>query len=302
MAAHGGVLHITFMEGSSLIAVLMLGALAVAAEVGRCGTREVSRTFPRAQGCARSFGIGLRFIALVLWWWSIALGFAAFQRWYFGTVSTCAMPFTYAGSLFFWEGVIAVVVTACRAGLSPCAVFAKLGARRYWRMGAPAGALIALEVALSALSFEYISISLHTVVKGCTVVAVLVISLLMGIEKLDLFIVACVTTTVVGIIVAAASERATLKWQGTALTLVASMCNAMRWVLSQLLVKPRPAAARRTRPSALAHARRIAQRARKLALRVFPKGASNAEFEAGAEVSWGDNEKSWQKCVGGRGT
>ena len=271
------------MEGAAT-PVLLLGVLAVAAEVGRCGAREAARTFPRAQGCARSVGSGLRFIALVLWWWSIALGFAAFQRWYFGSVSTCNMPFSYAGSLFLWEGIIAVVVTACR-GLTPCAVFAKLGARRYWRMGAPAGALVALEVALSALAFEYIDISLHTVVKGCTVVVVLLISLLMGIEKLDLFIAACVTTTVVGVAVAASSERATLKWQGLALTLVASICNATRWVLSQLLVKPRPAAARRARSSALVRARRIAQRARNLAQRVLQSDAGNGEAGSDAPLS-----------------
>ena len=228
----------------------MLGELGLAALAGllvvlealQLGIRLRCGHHRSARGALRV----MRLASLVLLWWTIAIGFVSFQRWYFGVYSRCRLPFTYTTSLFFIEGVLAALMLLCCRRQTPCGVARRLGCKRFWSKAAPAGALVALEVALGAVSFEYIDISFHVVVKGCTVIAVLVFSIVFGIEDCDVFVIGCVVAAAAGVVIASVGEGATFRWQGLALTLVASMCNALRWVLSQLLLAPPPDAAVRS--------------------------------------------------------
>lgn len=121
----------------------------------------------------------------------------------------------------------------------------------YARVAVPIGVATALDVGTSNASLIYLSVSFHTMIKATVPAFVLLFGFLLGLEKGSLLTCASVLLVVSGISIAASDELvgvADLDAGGSAKTLLgfflgltSAALSALRWSLTQLLIKGAPA-------------------------------------------------------------
>lgn len=97
----------------------------------------------------------------------------------------------------------------------------------------PIGALTALDIGFSNWSLSYLSISLHTVVRGTVPVFVLCCALGLGLEKPSLLLFTSVILVCIGISMVSVGEIRYSKL-GLGLALLSCSFSGMRWALTQV--------------------------------------------------------------------
>ena len=111
-----------------------------------------------------------------------------------------------------------------------------IGSRVYATTILPIGALTALDIGFSNWSLSYLSISLHTIVRGTVPIFVLIAALLLGLEKPSVLLFASVVMVCTGISIASVGEIRYSQF-GISLALLSCTFSCTRWALTQVLVQ-----------------------------------------------------------------
>ena len=111
--------------------------------------------------------------------------------------------------------------------------------RTYVRRALPIGIATSVDIALSNMSFQYLSISSYTVVKTTGIIFIMFMSFALKLQEPDTWLVLSVVSIFFGVALFSASETEFLDESnliGIACVLTASLCGAIRWTLTQMLV------------------------------------------------------------------
>ena len=111
-----------------------------------------------------------------------------------------------------------------------------VGKRSYWYHAVPIGITTAVDVAMSNLSFLYITVTFYTIVKSSALIFVLIFGLLFNLEKKSwkLFVIISVITA--GVILASYGETE-FSVIGLILVVGSAASGGLRWALTQVHTK-----------------------------------------------------------------
>ncbi|KAL1512107.1 hypothetical protein AB1Y20_005377 [Prymnesium parvum] len=163
--------------------------------------------------------------------------------WYFASISILftnkyilskrkfEFPFTMAATNNIGVFLLALLTTRIPT-LRP----APIELRVYLTTIVPIGALTALDIGFANWSLSYLSISLHTIVRGTIPIFVLFGALILGLEKPSLMLFASVVMVSIGISIASLGEIRYSKL-GLGLALLSCTFSGSRWALTQVLVQ-----------------------------------------------------------------
>ena len=102
----------------------------------------------------------------------------------------------------------------------------------------PCSFVTAAELSLSLVSLQYVTVSFFTMVKSSSIIFILIGAFMTGQERVNAFLLAVILLTGVGVIFAAWDPKSTagLEIIGFSLVMAASVLNACKWILTELLL------------------------------------------------------------------
>ena len=102
----------------------------------------------------------------------------------------------------------------------------------------PCSFVTAAELSISLVSLQYVTVSFFTMVKSSSIIFILIGAFMTGQERVNAFLLAVILLTGVGVILAAWDPKSTagLEIIGFSLVLTASILNAFKWILTELLL------------------------------------------------------------------
>lgn len=102
----------------------------------------------------------------------------------------------------------------------------------------PCSFVTAAELSISLVSLQYVTVSFFTMVKSSSIIFILIGAFMTGQERVNAFLLAVILLTGVGVIFAAWDPKSTagLEIIGFSLVLTASILNACKWILTELLL------------------------------------------------------------------
>eukprot|EP01135_Chromosphaera_perkinsii_P001396 Nk52_evm13s166 gene=Nk52_evmTU13s166 len=181
-------------------------------------------------------GILLRFLTVALCvvsWYTLSIGLTFYNKWLFHTydlslpltITTVHMFTTYFVSvlarsvLFMWTGIPRVKI--------PWGPFLK--------QCVPCGVASCLDIACSNMSLMFITVSLYTMVKGSSIVFLLLFAFILRVEKPKFVLFGIVVLISSGVVLATYGDTS-FCLEGFLLILFASAMHGLRWVIAQKLL------------------------------------------------------------------
>jgi solute carrier family 35, member C2 len=102
----------------------------------------------------------------------------------------------------------------------------------------PCSFVTAAELSISLVSLQYVTVSFFTMVKSSSIIFILIGAFMTGQERVNAFLLAVILLTGAGVILAAWDPKSTagLEIIGFSLVLIASILNACKWILTEMLL------------------------------------------------------------------
>jgi solute carrier family 35, member C2 len=117
-------------------------------------------------------------------------------------------------------------------------IWTRNGLKAIYQAILPCSIVTAAELSISLLSLQYVSVSFFTMVKSSSIIFILLGAFMTGQEQVNAFLLGVILLTGVGVIFAAWDPKSTagLEVIGFSLVMLASVLNAAKWILTELLL------------------------------------------------------------------
>jgi solute carrier family 35, member C2 len=207
---------------------------------------------------------GLTLLGLCLAWWGCSSTFVLFNRFVLSGNPRFRFPIILTWSHMAMKGLVSLTIVAIaaqkRSELLPAdrtrtlscgtravalvrAVFAlqQPTPSAWWCILVPLAVCTGLDVCFSNLSLQFAGVAIYTLTKSSSVIFTLVLSWMMRLQRISWKTAAAVVAIGAGILLAnispdplhSSGDAVTGAWLGAAFALLASVCGAMRWVLTE---------------------------------------------------------------------
>ena len=187
--------------------------------------------------------------ALSATWYTTSMTLTLFNRLLLGYLTDFSWPVTMSLSHMAIKGLLAVAfilfvtppvgvagdlppLRRAAAIITSMVKSQELTSSLFWLTLVPLGAATAIDVVLSAMSLQYIDVSVYTVTKSTALIFTLFFSLCAGLQRPSAALLLAVAAVGVGVILGSVRESA-VDLRGLLCALTAAACGAARWVLTE---------------------------------------------------------------------
>lgn len=164
-----------------------------------------------------------------LGWYASSISMTLFNKYLF---SQYGFRFPVFATMFHSTGIFLVTW----AILSNCMTKPNISRKVFFKFVVPVGVFAGLDIALSNMSYLYITVTLYTMVKSSVLVWVLLFSFLFRLEKPSVVLVVIILLVAGGIFLATFGTTE-VHLGGVMLVVVASILSGLRWTTTQLLMR-----------------------------------------------------------------
>mmetsp|Transcript_1331 Transcript_1331/g.4614 ORF Transcript_1331/g.4614 Transcript_1331/m.4614 type:complete len:435 (-) Transcript_1331:75-1379(-) len=190
---------------------------------------------PQAEAVGRFCGQrGLRLLALVFLWYAFSIGLSVFNKEMFGKKhGDLPAPLLFTSFQFLTQYYLASwTIFYCHHRYGTYQ-YPRLTMTELVKHVLPVSAWTALDIGLSNLALQSISLSLYTILKSPAPMYILLLCLCLGLEEPSCFLGFCTLLICSGVSLACSGAIIEYQWHGILLCMGASVASAFRWVSSQ---------------------------------------------------------------------
>jgi hypothetical protein len=171
-------------------------------------------------------GLGLRIAAGSAGWYAVSVSLTLFNKWILGYwVPSFRFPLAMTFCHMVFKGVIAAATIWLFALPVPTITW-----RQFWLHACPIGAATGLDIALSNVSFLYITVSYYTMIKPLGLLFTLLMALLLRLEQPSVALISAVMLIFSGVFLASVGETNDCSGGGDASSLEACELTGFTYI------------------------------------------------------------------------